>query len=247
MKAFSQAVLAAALLLPALAHGQQRITGRTLSTDSVPFAGVSIVNRHLQIATTSDADANFTIQAHTGDTILFSGLNVIACYWIVPANAGRNIQDIFLHPRVVDLMPVSIRNHTYHDDSLAMRQEYAASFNFHRPRLGDIVGIAPVGIAVNINQLTHALALKRNKHKTFFRQQLINYEHEGFVSARYTESLVAATVPLHGDSLTYFVNKYRPTYEQAHDGSDYDMLYFIHQSYKRFCDSLQHLAPSPQH
>ncbi|SCC39436.1 hypothetical protein GA0116948_107135 [Chitinophaga costaii] len=246
MKAFPLAVFAAALLLPALANGQQHITGRTLRKDSVPIPGVSIVNRRLQIATASDANANFDLQAFTGDTILFSGLNIIARYWIVPYNAGRNIQNIFLQSRVMDLMPVSIRRHTYSDDSIAVRKEYASSFNFRRPRFTEVVALGFPGIGVNINQLYKALRIKNNKHKIFFRNQLISYEHEGFVSAHYTESLVASTVPLRGDSLTYFVNKYRPTYEQVHDGSDYDMLYFIHQSYKRFCDSLQHLNAPPQ-
>ncbi|PUZ21705.1 hypothetical protein DCC81_24245 [Chitinophaga parva] len=228
-----------ALLLPAFVYGQQRISGRTLSQDSVPLAGVAITNRHSQLATTSGPDASFTLLAHPGDTILFSGINVVARYWIVPSGASRSVHDILLTPRIIDLMPVSVRNHTYKDDSIANRQEYAKAFNFHRPRVGEIIHVAPIGIAVNINQLTHLAQLKSNRHKMFFKHQLVQYEHEGFVAAHYTERLVASTVPLSGDSLTYFVNKYRPTYEQVHDWSDYDMLYFIHQSYKRYVDSLK--------
>lgn len=228
-----------ALLLPTLVSGQQRISGRTLSQDSVPLAGVAITNRHSQLSTTSDPAANFTLLAHPGDTILFSGINVIARYWIVPAGASHSTHDIFLTPRIIDLMPVSIRNRTYKDDSIATRQEYAKSFNFRRPRVGEIIHVAPLGIAVNINQFTHLMQFKSNRHKIFFKHQLEKYEHEGFVSAHYTPRLVAATVPLSGDSLNYFVDKYRPTYEQVHDWSDYDMLYFIHQSYKRYTDSLK--------
>lgn len=233
------AIILVLLLSPLLLSGQAILNGRTLSNDSSTMSGVSIYNRHSKQAATSDDNGGFTLpNTRSGDTILFSGVSVIARYWIVPPNPGTSVHTIMLRPRIIGLATISIRSHTYQQDSIANRQEYAAAFNFHRPRFKEIVHIAPVGIGVNINQLTRAAAMKRNRHKIFFRDQLIRYEQEGFVNVHYNEDIVSSTIPLRGDSLTYFVNRYRPTYEQVHDGSEYDVLFFIHQAYKRYCDSL---------
>ena len=63
----------AALLITALVYGQTRqITGRVTNDEGLPMEGVSVTIKGSSVGTQTTADGRFTLQAATGDVLVFS-------------------------------------------------------------------------------------------------------------------------------------------------------------------------------
>ena len=62
------------LLLMQVALAQQSFNGKVTDTDGTPVPGVSILIEGTEKGTFTDFDGNFTIEANSGDTLIFSAI-----------------------------------------------------------------------------------------------------------------------------------------------------------------------------
>lgn len=216
-------------LLPAISSlGQHLLKGTVKGEDSIPIASVSITNKTSGVITTSDTTGHYSIPARTGDTIFFRTLGYLQSAYVMAA--GKTTHNHIMVRQSIQLQAVRIAGSNYKRDSIRFHEEYKESFNFRRPRWYEVYGIT----TVNINQLYHALSIKKNKKKSRFKKQLINYEHDEFVSYKYSREIVNKLTNLNGDTLSLFMEQYHPTYDFMKDATDYDLYEFIKKSYNDY-------------
>ncbi len=77
MKKFITAVMAFLLLqsmLPSFSQGGREISGKVLDTDNKPLANISVLLQGSKTGTQTNSSGSFTINANTGNTLVFSAV-----------------------------------------------------------------------------------------------------------------------------------------------------------------------------
>ncbi len=211
-------------------YAQLTRQGTVLGRDTLPLAGVTVLNLRTQSIAVADDNGSYAISFQHGDTVLFRAIG----YYPLAIAAERIPAILRLQTQVLDLERVEITRRDYRRDSLERREEYRQAFNFRRPRFTEMVMIVPTGMAFNIHKVYQGLSFKKNKRKERFRSRLINYEQELYIDHLFTPQLVAQYTNLEGDSLQYFMKTYRPAYQQLNNMAGYDLLFYIKQSAARY-------------
>jgi hypothetical protein len=216
-------------LLPAISSlGQHLLKGTVKGEDSIPITSVSITNKTSGVITTSDTSGHYAIPAKTGDTIFFRTLGYLQSAYVMAA--GKTTHNHIMVRQSIQLQTVRIAGSNYKKDSIRFHEEYEKSFGFRRPKWYEVYKIT----AVDIHQLYKALSIKKNNKKLKFKKQLINYEHDEFVSYKYSREIVNKLTNLNGDTLSLFMEQYHPTYDFMKDATDYDLYEFIKKSYNDY-------------
>ncbi|SKA21297.1 CarboxypepD_reg-like domain-containing protein [Chitinophaga eiseniae] len=225
------------LLLPLLlvlsqTHAQTTIQGTIFREDTIPAAGVTVLNKRTQTATTSNEQGYYQLSAHKGDTLLLKALGFVPLLYIV--NKDKTTVTHQLQSQPLELKAINIIQYNYLRDSLRLRQEFRKEFDFRRPRWNEVIVSAGPLIAVNINQLYKAVSFAKNKKKEKFRKILLDKEKENVVEQKFNPSLVQRLTGMDGDSLTQFMLRYQPSYDFVRDISDYDLYVYIRQQYDKY-------------
>lgn len=225
------------LLLPLLlallqTHAQSTIQGTIFREDTIPLAGVTVLNKRTQAATTSNEQGYYQLSAHKGDTLLLKALGFVPLLYIVSKDRTDITHQLKSQP--LELKAINIIQYNYLRDSLRLRQEFRKEFDFRRPRWNEVIVSAGPLIAVNIHQLYKAVSFGKNKKKDRFRKILLNKEKENLVEQKFNPSLVQRLTGMDGDSLTQFMQQYQPSYEFVRDISDYDLYVYIRQQYEKY-------------
>lgn len=86
-------VLILSLCLPSLSYGQTKtITGSVVSaTDNIPLSGTTIIIKGTSTGTSADFDGNYSIQANTGDILVFSYVGFVTKEVIVDEETVINV------------------------------------------------------------------------------------------------------------------------------------------------------------
>lgn len=227
------------LLLPLLlalsqAHAQSVLQGTIFRDDSIPAAGVTVLNKRTQSAAISDEQGHYQLPARKGDTLLLKALGFVPLLYIV--SKDRTTVTHLLQSQPLELKAINIIHYNYLHDSLRLRQEFRREFDFRRPRWNEVIVSAGPLIAININQLYKAVSFHKNKKKDKFRKILLDKEKENLIEQKFNPSLVQNLTGLDGDSLSRFMLRYQPSYDFVRDISDYDLYVYIRQQ----CDKFRH-------
>ncbi|NLR65341.1 hypothetical protein HGH92_13565 [Chitinophaga varians] len=223
-----------ALLLLALSHvhAQSPVQGTIFREDSIPAAGITVLNKRTQSAVISDEQGRYQLNARKGDTLLLKALGFVPLLYIVSKDRTSVTHQLQSQP--LELKAINIIHYNYLRDSLRLRQEFRREFDFRRPRWNEVIVSAGPLIAVNINQLYKAVSFNKNKKKEKFRKILLDKEKENLVEQKFNPSLVQRLTGMDGDSLSQFMLRYQPSYEFVKDISDYDLYVYIRQQYNEF-------------
>lgn len=209
---------------------QVRLSGMVADQETktgLPF--VSIVNKRTMTGTLSNESGRFYIEAIPGDTLEFSMLSYAPKLIIAPMLSSS--QEVYLQKRMFELQGVNVRGKNYHNDSLALRDEYGRYFNYHKPGAMDVLKTLP---ANPITALTYLVPSKVRKRKEQFHEQLLYWEKEKFIDYRYSPELVGKMTKLQSPELDSFMYKYRPGYQFLNNASDYDLMLYIKQSFETY-------------
>lgn len=209
---------------------QVRLSGMVADQETktgLPF--VSIVNKRTMTGTLSNESGRFYIEAIPGDTLEFSMLSYAPKLVIAPMLSSS--QEVYLQKRMFELQGVNVRGKNYHNDSMALRDEYGRYFNYHKPGAMDVLKTLP---ANPITALTYLVPSKVRKRKEQFHEQLLYWEKEKFIDYRYSPELVGKMTKLQSPELDSFMYKYRPGYQFLNSASDYDLMLYIKQSFETY-------------
>ena len=196
---------------PFLSHGVQ-IEGEIIDIKTKKhIANVSVTNIHTSVATLSDKDGMFSIEATKGDLIEFriNGYKLLRLRvptGIIPPFFNIALQeDPSVHPEYQLAGTV----HDFKRDSIRNYELYKTALNF--PRLE--------GLDV-IRHPFSALS-KQNQRIWAFQKEYTWYEQQRYIDYRFNERLVSDLTGLHGDSVKVYMRLYRPGYEELRSMSDY--------------------------
>ncbi|MBV8252411.1 MAG: carboxypeptidase-like regulatory domain-containing protein [Chitinophaga sp.] len=217
--------------LPAIA--QHPLKGKIMDEDSLPMPGVTILNKRTNSGTITDANGLFTITARPGDTLLIKMLGYLPLLYLYDRHQDWIIR--YMKRNIIELNAINIIHYNFQRDSLRLRQEYAREFTYRPPHwdeVWDVKHLRP--FAVNINNLFKATQFKTIHKKKHFRRVLLAKEEENYINQHFTIDMVSHVVPLSGDSLTLFMQRYRPGKAFLEGASTYDIYVYIKQRYQEF-------------
>ncbi len=202
----------------------------------------------------ADTSGTFSLKLQNGKTsarVVAIGYTPLIIHFII--NTNKDIDTIWLIPKPFALNEVSITaTRNYKADSIKKREEYAKVFNYQPPKLKDIFvnkSLFDDGnqfppnifatnntaqlIGINVLQLINVLGKK--KDPTYkLQKELIADEQATYVDHVFSKSLVAYLTGFKSDSLQLFMDKYRPTFQQANTLNNYDMILYIKKSAGKF-------------
>lgn len=218
-------------LQPLRAQEQQvKITGMVVDADTkTGLPSVTIINKRTQSGTLSSESGRFYIDAQPGDTIEFSMLSYYKKELVTPLESTSI--NVYMPKRIFGLQQVNVKGKNYHQDSLAMRNEYGRYFNYKKPGAMDVLKTLPANPVTALSYLMPSKARKRKEH---FRDQLQYWEKEKFIDYRYSPELVQKMTKLESPELDSFMLHNRPGYRFLETATDYDLLLYIKQTFERY-------------
>jgi hypothetical protein len=110
----------------------------------------------------------------------------------------------------------------YKSDSIRYHDIYAHELDF--PKLGGIDMVASPFSALS----------GKNREIWRFQEDYDAFEKEKYVDRTFNESVITKFTGLTGDSLHYFIKRYRPTYDQLRNMNDYTFYNFIKTSVYKY-------------
>ncbi len=224
------------LLTGASAFGQ-KVSGVVIDKASKQVIPGALVNAGNETIRTNQA-GQFEIDAtHPTDSLKISALGYKTVF--IPAGKPNLFVTVELESKINNLNEVTIYGtHSFRQDSLANRGEYAKQFNYTPPKLKDVIGL-PTGdrpgqlLSIDILALVRYLTYKSSSEYKF-KNVLIKDEHEQFVDEKFNRGNVSRITNLKGDTLLTFLAQYRPTYAFVLKSTDYDMEIYIKDCYQKF-------------
>ncbi|MEC3881753.1 carboxypeptidase-like regulatory domain-containing protein [Parapedobacter sp. 10938] len=198
---------------------------------AVRAANITVGNRR----TATDASGRFGITGFTNFPITISvshmGYEPASLTLYAPPDTLLYISLLSKTIGLAEVRVLGRRNSV--KDSLWMRDAYADQFNFKPVKPWQALTLAPMGIGINLNMLFASFSREQKRSKVL-KAALIRDEHDDYVDRRYTKELIQAQTDISDAELDVFHWFFRPTYEQLHGFSDYDLLMYIRDKYKDF-------------
>ncbi|MFT4202618.1 MAG: hypothetical protein QM610_01775 [Chitinophagaceae bacterium] len=132
---------------------------------------------------------------------------------------------------------VTVVSRNYHKDSLENRQEYGKIFNYKKP---------PINPFSPVQTVYDLLSFKKKKRMKRMKNDLLYEEQEGYVDSRFNRTSVARSLgkPVDDSTLTLYLKRYRPPYDEAVSMENMSMVMYIRKTFAVFEDSL-HTSHSP--
>ena len=223
------------------AHGQAFISGTVSDYFSKkPLDAVTVQTTSGRHAI-SDSLGRYSIDVRKNDSVWFSYLNKQTMKYPVDTIAHPQNFDIALYVDARWLPEVKVQTKNYKLDSLENRQTYAKAFDYRKPGLRfsqspTTSNYVPgsVTAALDLDEIINAFRFKRNRQMLAFQQRLMQDEQDKYIDHRYTKYLVKKLTNLEGKELEYFMNFYRPGYEEVQAMNDLELGYYIEQCYDNY-------------
>jgi hypothetical protein len=158
--------------------------------------------------TATDSLGHYTLKIPANDSIYFSYLGKMTSKFPVKQLPPDQPFDISLPVSIDSLAPVTVRQPSYHMDSLANRAAYKKVFDYDGESFG-----APgsgFGLGIGFDLLFNAGKFRRMER---FKARLEREEREKYVDHRFTKALVKRITGLTSPALDTFMVEYRPSYE----------------------------------
>lgn len=209
-----------------------------------PLYGVLVYTNSTGPVST-DSLGKYSIHAGFNDSIWFSYFSKTTKKYIIDTIRNRQNFEVALYVDAAWLPEVKVNTHSYKQDSLENRAEYAKIFNFKKPGIS-IVPSTPsntqgFAMGFDLDQLINLFRFRRNNQLSAFQQRLIQEEQDRYINKRFTENLVVDLTGIDKKYLSAFMLYCRPDYYTLLSKNDLEFGYYIQQRYKTFMqDKLLH-------
>lgn len=148
------------------------------------------------------------------------------------ARAKKYGYDVANMDPTLTLENVTVVSRNYHKDSLENRQEYDKIFNYKRPPINPF---SPISTVANLLNFKKKKQMKRMKGDLLFEEQ------QGYIDTRFNRTSVKKSLarPVDDSTLTLYLKRYRPTYQEALGMENMSMIMYIRKTYQLLEDSLR--------
>ncbi len=228
----SRALLLFLLCLMCLPASAQVIHGEVLDMEGkVKLGDVNIVNIYTAFAVVTPSDGTFLIPAASDELLEFQKPGYRTVRVRIPKGSIPPYFRIIMQRGFAAAKDLAQGNrYNYHDDSLRFYNLYKHELDF--PKLSAIGSI----------QHPFSALSGRNREIWRFQDDYKMYEQEKYVDRTFNEALVTKLTGLSGDSVQTYMRRYRPTYDQLRNMSDYAFFNFI----KTSVHSYRHSRDTPR-
>ncbi|MBX2905822.1 MAG: hypothetical protein KF744_07285 [Taibaiella sp.] len=204
----------------------QIIHGEVLDIDNMkPVEGVSIENIYTNVAINSTADGAFVIAATSDQLLEFKKPGYRVTRVRIPKGQVPSYFRIIIEHGINkpsgEYQQKGDR-YDYKRDSIRFHDIYAHELDF--PRMSTIDKIKSPFSAMS----------KRNRMIWQFQDDYANFEREKYVDRTFNPALVQKITGLTGDSLSNYMIRFRPSYDQARGMTDYAFYNYIKTTGTRF-------------
>ena len=204
----------------------QTIRGEVLDMDDKhTVAGVNIENIHTSLSVSTNEQGAFLIAAISGQLLEFKKTGYKTVRVRIPKGFVPPFFRIIMTKGFAEIKDMNVANNNRYDyksDSIRFHDLYQHEIDF--PKLSSFDMIAHPFSALS----------SKNREVWRFQEEYDQFEKEKYVDRTFSEAVITRFTGLQGDSLHYFIKRYRPTYEQLRSMNDYTFYNFIKTSVHQY-------------
>jgi hypothetical protein len=219
---------------PLSGEAQQFLVGRVHKNDSEDvLLAVTVENLALHKYDQSDMGGNFRIPASPGDRVVFSIAGYRPDTVIISGSMLADRYEEYLTPNIVQLATVKVGDlNSYEVDSLQRIQDYSMFHDSRPSHVVDPSGGYDGGFGIHVSPST--FFGRKGRQQRRLKRRLQSDEKEFYISYRFSRTYVWKLTRLNEDSLTLFMERYRPAYKFCRSASEADMLNYVNLHFKEF-------------
>lgn len=218
MLSFAKSFLLVTLIVTSISVSAQTIRGEVLDKETnQPIRGVTIENVYTALDVTTNDEGGFIIAASKDQLLDFSKPGYKAAKVRIPKGYAPSYYKIVLEHGFIhaeELLATENR-YNYKKDSLRYHELYKHELDFEK--------LSAVG---SIAHPFSALS-KRNREIWKFQEDYDYFEQEKYIDNTFNPDVIHKFTGLTGDSLTYYMTRYRPHYEDLRNMNDYTFFTYI--------------------
>jgi len=209
-----------------LSFAQGNLTGRVLENKTrVPLSGISVQNLKSNIITVSDQNGFFSIKAHVGDLVTFSGFSY--------QTDTLYVKDLSSVEILLDLKGTTLKGVTVTGTETRLGNLTTAptlspfggqTLVYSKDAKGDYNG----GLKLNLFD-SHSDANKRKKVAQLGKDEELKQQ----IAREFSPDNLKNYIPLKGQEMTNFIIMYTPTID-TYTSPDFNLTIYIDSSYAEF-------------
>src|SRR5699024_2236736 len=222
------------LSISIFSSAQQTIQGKvTNAATGEPLYSVVVLNKKSGNSTYTDTLGLYQITLNKGDSLTFHHFGFHTKKYKITPSQNHITQNVALVPKTNRLHTLEVQGKTkYEIDSLKRIQTFRHYLNLAPPQFIDKNAHYDGGFGLVFHPFTYFS--KEAKRKRRFKKMFQQHEKQAYINSRYTRQLVHKTTDLQGDSLTKFMNKFRPSYRFTRKAKDLEFQSWILKHYKKW-------------
>ncbi|MCW3121878.1 MAG: hypothetical protein JWQ38_1370 [Flavipsychrobacter sp.] len=202
------------------AAAAQTIRGEVLDNDDkLPISDVNIVNIYTSLSVSTSEQGAFIIAAAGGQLLEFRKEGFKTVRARIPQGYIPSYFRIVMKRGFSDIKSTNLAQQTnrynYSADSTRFHDFYKSVLDF--PKMSGIDMVASPFSALS----------RKNQEIWRFQEDYERFEKEKYVDRTFNETVITRYTALTGDSLRYFMRRFRPTYDQLKNMNDYSFFNFI--------------------
>lgn len=201
------------------AYAQEVIKGAVFDHNTKePIKGVSVINTFTDMGLQTNDSGHFNLRVRAGDLIEFSMEGYKTSRIRIPKGELPNYFKINLKEDVIELAPVTIYDDTYNHkrDSVKTAEVYKRALEHYKLE------------GIDILKHPFDAMSKRNRQIWAFQKHYQYWETEKYIDYVFNEKLVQQLTQLTADSLTAYMQRYRPSQAAIHTfDTDYEFYEYI--------------------
>ncbi len=186
--------------------------------DKKPIADVSIENIHTSLDILTYDNGTFLIAASSGQLLEFRKPGYKTVRVRIPQGYVPSYFKIIMKKgisEIKDMYAERTNRYDYTSDSIRYHELYKHELDF--PKMSAI------------DMIAHPFSAMSGKNREIwaFQDDFDAFEKEKYVDKTFNEAVITRFTGLTGDSLHYFMRRYRPTYQQLKSMNDYTFYNYI--------------------
>ncbi len=204
----------------------QTIKGEVLDKETKkPLDGVSITEVYTSLQISTGTDGSFLIATGPDHLIEFKKPGYKTARARIPVAYSPNFYRIILekgYEKPKSTQQKQNGRYNYHDDSASFYSLY--KHQLEMPKLSGVDAVAHPFTALS----------KQYRETRKFQIEYDYYEHEKYVDKTFNPELIQHFTGLTGDSLTRYIRRFRPQYDDLIEMNDYTFYNYIKKTTTRF-------------
>ena len=207
------------LAIIGLRTSAQTIKGEVADRDSKrPISGVTIQNIYTQLQVNTNDDGGFIIAATKDQLLEFRKQGYQTVRVRIPNGMIPPYFKILMEhgiTRMDNVLAANDNRYNYRDDSLRFHELYKHDIDFQK--------LSAVG------SIAHPFSAMSSKNREIwkFQETFAETEKEKYIDKTFNAALITKFTGLTGDSLKYYMVRYRPSYEELRKMNDYSFFTYI--------------------